>query len=117
MRDRLIELLSEGSDKVLSIPHISYDGAVAIADHLLANGVIVPPCKVGQTVYVLGQTGHTPTVLEGEVVQFVFNNGNHHIDLCFDNSWVWDYHIEDVGKTFFLTKEEAENALKERSEQ
>lgn len=39
MRDRLIELISK----------VQYMGGLEekLADHLLANGVIVPPCKVG----------------------------------------------------------------------
>ena len=48
MRDRLIELLMD------SEAFNDADGkadAKHIADHLLANGVIVPPCKVGDTIY------------------------------------------------------------------
>ena len=45
MRDRLIELLIEGHKQ-----YLFYD---QIADYLLANGVIAPPCKVGDTVYCL----------------------------------------------------------------
>ena len=49
MRDRLIELLQENSYlDVLDDEH----WALA-SNQLLANGVIVPPCKVGQTVYKL----------------------------------------------------------------
>ena len=43
MRDRLIELIKGGSQYIC-------DDAVLIeriADHLLTNGVIVLPCKVG----------------------------------------------------------------------
>lgn len=42
-RERLIELISQ----------VQYMGGLEgkLADHLLSNGVIVPPCKVGQTVY------------------------------------------------------------------
>ena len=43
MRNKLIELLIEGHKQ-----YLFYD---QIADYLLANGVIVPPCKVGDTVY------------------------------------------------------------------
>lgn len=44
MRDRLKSLIVEGSDKVLSIPYISEDGAEALADFLIYKGVIVSPC-------------------------------------------------------------------------
>jgi hypothetical protein len=40
MRDRLIEMLSD------------YLYSEQIADHLLKNGGIVPPCKVGADVYI-----------------------------------------------------------------
>ena len=44
MRDRLKSLIAESSDKVLSIPYISEDGAEALADYLIFKGVIVTPC-------------------------------------------------------------------------
>ena len=43
MRERLIELLRQEQSR---------DSEV-IADYLLSNGVIVPPCKVGDKVYVI----------------------------------------------------------------
>ena len=51
MRDRLIELLKETFEYTRGTC-IDFDESAEInADNLLANGVIVPPCKVGQTVY------------------------------------------------------------------
>ena len=49
-RDRLIELIKKGEWEYLCSTGRSprYDFAV---DYLLANGVIVPPCKVGDKVY------------------------------------------------------------------
>ena len=48
-RERLSELIHSSQ--------YEYDGTKAwyeqCADYLLANGVIVPPCKVGDTVYEL----------------------------------------------------------------
>ena len=45
-KEKLIELLS---GKSIDTPaDVEY-----VADYLIANGVIVPPCKVGDTVYVL----------------------------------------------------------------
>lgn len=46
-REKLIELLRETFEYTRGTC-IDFDEAVEInADHLLANGVIVPPCKVG----------------------------------------------------------------------
>ena len=49
MRDRLIELLKESSQYIKE-----QDSLIEIiADYLLENGVIVPPCKVGDKMYKL----------------------------------------------------------------
>ncbi len=45
MRDRLVELIKDSVDGCANY------WAQLIADNLIANGVIVPPCKVGDTVY------------------------------------------------------------------
>ena len=44
MRDRLIELIEEAIEEEST-------SSANIADYLRENGVIVPPCKVGDTVY------------------------------------------------------------------
>ena len=55
MRDRLIKLLQEFADGTYSSNGYIVDNTQVddVADHLLANGVIVPPCKVGTTLYFL----------------------------------------------------------------
>jgi hypothetical protein len=85
-----------------------------LEDKIEQGKILELPCKVGQMVYVLGQTGHTPTVLKGTVDQFIFNKNSPHIDIGFDNSFAWDYRAEDFGKTVFFTREEAEKALERR---
>lgn len=92
------------------------------ADHLLANGVIVPPCKVGDTVYKI-----TPNYLfikDYEVVGFhlgEFPTVNRHKRkpylVSYDKTSRFLNHItlDEIGKTVFLTREEAEAALAERS--
>lgn len=103
-RERLIELLAD-----VGLTH--YD---TIADHLLANGVIVPPCKVGQKVYFAGFD--SGVCLNGSLVSYCLDAAhlwfNCHYD-CGLNYW---HPIEDFGKTVFLTKEEAEKALAEREQ-
>lgn len=47
MRDRLVDLLYEAEGQVNN----DYPTVEMIADYLIASGVIVPPCKVGDTVY------------------------------------------------------------------
>lgn len=108
-RERLIELLSTVPQK--------FDGSIGIgkvADHLLANGVIVPPCKVGDTVWfntfkknATVCVGIQPHKVDRVDVLFVCDTKNL-IDTKIPN---WQ-----IGKTVFLTKEDAEKALAERSE-
>ena len=101
MRDRLIELL-------IDTPNIGMAPIASqmIADHLLANGVIVPPCKVGDTVYCLETIGNT---INDYVVQNVGITAT-------QGGWGIERRFNDFGKTVFLTKEEAESKLKERKD-
>ena len=113
-RDRLIELLEQAKEKAKGTLGSMNNGFGAwYADYLLANGVIVPLCKVGDTVWVLSHWyKYTKPEIESRKilsVQIYKNSGvqYHYKDGCF-----WKEHI---GNTVFLTKEEAEKALAERS--
>ena len=123
MRDRLIELLRDTFNYTKGVC-IDFDEAVEInADHLLKNGVIVPPVKVGQKVYRIWSVGKHGK----SIANFVVTN----VSQCALNTWIVRYqkpsktltsyptiyqcNFEDFGKTVFATKEEAEEAL-ERSE-
>ena len=94
-----------------------------LADYLLEHGVIVPPCKVGDTVYSYCETfgAILPYFVEtlnigyyskNEIVyRYEANCHNGEEDELLDGI---DFEIDDIGKTVFLTREEAEKALKER---
>ena len=90
------------------------------ADYLLANGVIVPPCKVGDTVYYL-TTEDTEKELNvtdifcGTVQGLGFDGTNIWISAKYTNGLFYYHKSTDFGKTVFITKEEAEKALAERS--
>ena len=77
-----------------------------LADYLLEHGVIVLPCKVGDTVYhVFPKKGiQTNTVRQIRIGSCGMN--------IFDFNGFFE--PSDFGKTVFLTREEAEKALKER---
>lgn len=49
MRDRLVELL----DDCRYMEGYGMDLVEKQADHLIANDVIVPPCKIGETLYLI----------------------------------------------------------------
>ena len=112
MKDRLIELIGAFPVWGKTLKDQWFPEAVErFADHLLANGVIVPPCKVGDTVYVL--------VNWCDFINCHFD-GCAGCSNCNDKGIVerkFNYsHLAQIGKTVFLTKEEAEKALAERSE-
>lgn len=54
MRDRLIRLIDGfvfGTQIAINSIEWDSDKVKELADHLIANGVICPPCKLGDTVY------------------------------------------------------------------
>lgn len=129
MRDRLIEIVKEG--RRIATWH-RYDTDETIADHLLANGVIVPPCKVGDVVYYLDDIVWDDECRDCE--HYLIGGfgdpseccrtryGNKHPDCIKIKEEVVTQHdiyyylyAEKFGKTVFLTKEQAEKALAERS--
>lgn len=126
MRDRLKKLVCESIQTDECICHCNYpycNNCEIIADHLLAGGVIVPPCKVGQTVYVLTSdslTGIEKSRVKRMVIKELQDGTTIKIIVpCVLDDWgkaVREFYPEDFGKTVFLTCEEAEKALAERSE-
>lgn len=114
MKERLFKLIKEVPEYIDD----EIDGTeywLRIADHLLANGVIVPPCKVGDTVYMpaiwykqvnsyivveinLGAGNNNAVVLDEYVGGFILHRSQ-------------AVYFNQFGKTVFLTKEEAEKAL------
>ena len=103
MRDRLIDLL----DECRFIEGVGAELVEKQADYLLANGVIVLPCKVGDTVYtILRGKIFCYTVLEYGIrgkCDFVYAEN--------DRDFL-DFPFAELGKTVFLTREEAEQARK-----
>ena len=107
MRDRLIELLNKKYDHFCDQCGVNKDSHYtdSLADYLLANGVIVPPCKVGTTIYMIVEKRAKVT---REYFRFIKTT-----KLTFLNL---ERVMNDFGKTVFLTREEAEAKLKERKE-
>ena len=131
-RDRLIELIADiQNDFEKWCVECAEDGhkdhqplGEYLADKLLQNGAIVPPCKVGDMVYYI-INNNIQEVKVSEIKIY----GNNYVAAnakCLDECemcdcacdcskktcsvWV-DY--KSLGKTVFLTKEEAEEKLKE----
>lgn len=110
MRDGLIELCREAQTKYLEEePHVGDFGAY-LADYLLKYGVIAPPCKVGVEVYFAAK--ERDRIFKGELISFSLDAA-HFWFFCryYCGLSLW-HQVEDFGKTVFLTREEAEQALK-----
>lgn len=107
MRDRLIELLKKADKNASDKGIADYADAIADnADYLLANGVIVPKCKIGQDIYRIGCKGQIYGEWQVAYIQ-VYEDEILYIDDS-DNY----FYASDIGKTAFLTREEAEAKLK-----
>ena len=112
-RERLVELLNEAKRRIknLDTSYPDYDEAV---DYLIANNVVVLPCVVGQTVWCI-YNYEKPKEFQVAVLSM---SENHYSFTIEANKGVFKHYCdkEAVGKWVFFTKEEAENALKEREE-
>ncbi len=117
MKERLVELLRKKYDHFCDQCGVNKDSHYTdnLADYLLENGVIVPPCKVGDKVYVVDYTRLGNMIFDctiEEISHFTYGtyyylNWGLHIPrfkACQENSF---------GKTVFLTRAEAEAKLKE----
>ena len=102
-RDRIAEIIRNARMFADPLSQVGY----AEADALLANGVIVPPCKVGD--YVLWNNGIETQ--KKEVINFYYDPSNLGLRYVFRDFAPVVNHTAIVG---IITKEEAEQALKER---
>lgn len=112
-RDRLIELIIEA--KKTDPETGSFNDY--LADYLLEHGVTVPPCKVGDTVWLIENVfnGEKVTqVIAHRMIDGIGGNQLNQIWLVSKDPYELRFHPSDFGKTAFLTREEAEQALKER---
>lgn len=103
-REKLIEIIGNAPASV--------DCIVAEADYLLANGVVVPPCKIGDHVFWI----HGGTITECRVNRIQINRNG--IFICLRSKKSHGAFCVDlcIGKTVFFTREEAEAALQKGRE-
>ena len=116
-KERLIEILSK-----TIYPKEGVDPAEVVADYLLDNGVIVPPCKVGDTVFAI------PSEVNCKLnIMHNMHHNNRIYEQVVDHITIWqsDYMLytcdglcavrsKAYKDTWFTTREEAEKALAER---
>lgn len=119
-RERLIELLMQGDiaaakQGVFNCCMCKREAEI-LADFLLENGVIAPPVQVGATVYCTDSYRHLIKPLEiiGFEVDYTKRICKYYCSGG-DYTPAW-FKPAEMGKTVFLTREEAEKALKERED-
>ena len=120
-RDRLIELIGQKPFTSEYENYNSLEWAERLADYLLANGVIVPPCEVGDKVFIIEKEYRLNKVEQKIItceIEFIYVSSKtkrYHtkkIECAYmDNGF--NFRPKDISKTVFLTKEEAEEKLKE----
>jgi hypothetical protein len=133
MKDRLVELLmtevecnKDGHGDCSMCPNKYADKecerhiARLTADYLLKNGVIVPPCNVGDTVWIEWKKKIYPV----RVYALRFDTKKNSMRMCvtgtfsitayggsFTHNYNGTFSWGSVGKTVFLTREEAERVM------
>lgn len=88
------------------------------------ENAIVPPCKVGDTVYAYCEVFYVvlPYLVTEFSITYMGKDNENHLyweGACFDDEKDEliddiEFELDDIGKTVFLTREEAEKALAER---
>lgn len=113
MREQLIQLIKQAHTDYL----LNDDYAVSIyefiADRLIENGAILPPVRVGQTVWSVADGFNY--ALEGKIYEYTIRSDGMAYFRFTRNGYFTGCAMEDaIGKTVFLTREAAEEALKAR---
>lgn len=114
MREKLIDMLVDffGENDDFNVD--------MLVNYLIDNGVVVLPCKAGDLVYkIIDMDNFARRILECQILEITIRE----TEICFFSKvtkkvrYRYDsFKIDDIGKTVFFTREEAEKAL-ERSKQ
>jgi hypothetical protein len=120
MRERLFDLIA--AEIPDDIPVDRLPDVDAIVDRLLAAGIIVPPCKVGDTVWHIRRTPEHmggSYIVEAKVVcipirVYADEVSSDIIIRYTQRNGMPEEASSKLGKYAFFTKEEAEKALSER---
>ena len=98
-----VGLLTQAADAI--------DKLAAYEDAEEQGRMVILPCKVGDAAYVIWDSSiypeNPPAVREDHITQVKFTTKGYAF-----KTWRGWYHKSDIGKTIFLTREEAEAALK-----
>lgn len=109
MRDRLVELLQDTLHEWEC--DVQSETVLQIADHLIANGVIIPKYNVGDKVWYI--TGFNRTIIKSAIVKEIIINCNGVSDLFVQSDTCSFENSVDI---FYPTKEQAEQELKKHKD-
>ena len=126
MRDKLVEILLQKTCHYSDVPcdkecsicgnlEIYRSDIEKLADHLIENGVIVPPMRLGQMCYEPYHSNWSSEVRPHRVSSVTQKaDGSFKIRLTnLITKSVGEITPDKIGKTVFLTKDQAEQKLKE----
>lgn len=107
-RKKLIALLDDGCYKACSDASGKKVNEV-LADYLLANGVTVLPCKVGDMVYSIWQDDDGNLQIDETEV----------LDVSVKMIWIegGGFSVDSIGTSDFFSREEAEKEIERRTAQ
>lgn len=111
-KERLVELLLESEPiKERDLDDGWEDNEISdIAEYLLENGVVVLPCKINlpdELYRYMFDDDRQPIPVKCKVVKIT----GYGFTLRHTDGREWDYGYNRIGKTVFLTREEAEQAI------
>ena len=116
-REKLIELLKQGADNTPCSENCWDKKCVdcireTTADHLIANGVTVLPCNVGQTIWLVYTPKH-PADPNDKGKWFIEQDGVQRVIFGAKGVSIETWNMgtipgKEIGKKLFFTKEEAE---------
>lgn len=117
--NKLAELIKQAKSKMWDKTFTcELERNMFVADHLITNDVIVLPCKVGDTVYIIypdpryNWGNKELKILELKVYAFHYYDNKVTVEIRGDGKYItWDISCFDV--CVFFTREEAEKALEE----
>ena len=114
MKERLVELLMHTEAYTAAEEEYAREQAKYKANYLLANGVIVLPCEVGHTIYdareyFCGVTHPEIYEMKNDSIVVEKDNKSGEYRFIYDDAYI---SFDEIGKTVFLSREEAEAKLK-----
>ena len=112
---RGMTLRTENAQRLEIIKEIPIDRLYELAQAEKEGRLVVLPCKVGDTVYIIHNRAIRKTTVES-IHQW--SSGHWKLSVHTDKKYIhwtgYEVHFESFGKTVFLTREAAEAALEEK---